>query len=94
MKILNALSLVCGILGFPLAAIIWLGGAMKSVPRLTSQELAMCLPLPVVAIVLGVASIRLSRASSPPDTIPGWVFVSVAASILVVVVTVGTYFGM
>src|ERR1044071_9425175 len=94
MKSLNILSSVCAIIGVPWAALVWLAGAMKSVPGLDAHELAMCLPLPLVATLFGTTSIFLSRFSTPRQAISKWAIAATVVSLVAVAVVVITYFDM
>ena len=94
MKALNILSAVCAVVGVPWAALLWLAGAMKSAPGLDTHELAMCLPLPVAAVLSGTTSILLSRFSTPRRATSKWAIAAAVASLVTAAVVVGTYFDM
>jgi hypothetical protein len=94
MKVLNILAAVCAAVGVPWAALVWLAGAMKSVPGLDVHDLATCLPLPILAALFGIVSVLLSRYSVPPQPISKWAVTAVVLSLIIAGIVVSTYFDM
>jgi hypothetical protein len=77
-----------------LAGLVWLAGAMKSVPGLEAAELAVCLPLPVLGILFGSASVWLARVATPRQPASRWIIAAITVSSLIVLILVSTYFDM
>lgn len=52
-KLFALLSGLMSLVGVPLAGIIWFAAGMKTVPKLSDEDLFFALPLPLVATILG-----------------------------------------
>jgi hypothetical protein len=89
-KVLSVLAVICAALGIPLAGLVFLAGGMKAAPGLDPGELAIGLPLVLLAVLFGGITIAQCRRSKV--SIPGLVLASVIVSSLAIIVLVSTYF--
>ena len=69
-KVLRALSILCALLGLPFAVLLWLAGAMNTVPRFSGEALAQALPLLILASIFGFSAIRVNRKQNPANATP------------------------
>lgn len=91
-KFSTNLSVVCTAVGVPWAGLVWLGGAMTSVPRFDAHDLSVCLPLPLLAVAFGLTSIAFSyREAKKPSR---WALIAAGISLLTVAAVVSTYYDM
>ena len=88
-KVLPALTVICAALGVPLAGLIFLAGAMKTVPGIKLDELLEGLSLVTLSVVFG--GIVIARCRRAEASIPGLVLASVITSSLAIIVLLITY---
>ena len=88
-KVPSVLAVICAALGIPLAGLVFMAGGMKPAPGLELGELAIGLPLVVLAVLFG--GITLARCRRSKVSIPGLVLASVIVSSLAIIVLVSTY---
>lgn len=86
------IATIVTVVGIPLALLIWLEGAMTTVPRFTADHLKTALPLPILAWVFAGAALFLLRRQQLKRPHRTWLIVVMVVSTLTSLLLVSTYF--